>query len=369
MSKNQHQYVINNEILKGCRQILKASGVNADHTVTIATYTGWPLQHITNSYFQAAVDLGAETTILMQSQRPFTKLFEKALFETDYVIGVGVAVFPSYDPATYTNIMDRVEAEKKVGGFLYGINGYKTTEILITKYPPPNEAVVKRVYPGCELMEKAKECRFTTPAGTDLTMEIRGSRAEVGFLQPERGHVFDIIGGTGIYGFFKVRSPNTYGKIVVVAGDYPAQIVHRDKGFPYMGDKITLTVEKGVITNIEGGAGALMWQRWFDSHTRRLGNDDAYVLSHNGIGTDPRMREDFERAPFYGVAGGDGEWMDGVLNLGFALPPTGAHQDIMVRGGSAWLDGEQILDNEQWVGPLSDEVLGITANDKKSPQL
>ena len=160
-----------------------------------------------------------------------------------------------------------------------------------------------------------------------------------------------------MYAHFKPGSCN--GTYVIVAGDYPSQIVDREIGFPYAGDKITFEIRDGKVTKIEGGTGAKLMRQWSGSWK----SEDSYVLNHMGIGTDPRQRRDFERYPFYGVSGWDGEWIEGLLCLGIGAAPS--HIDFEQRHGSCWIDGKKILDNERFTGPLSDEALGIESTEKK----
>ena len=356
-----YPYQISNKLVKGCRQILKACQVKENAKVTILTSTEYLQQHIVNSYYQAALDLGAEATIIMNEPYKIPGVFgpgsirvpkatEAALWASDMVVLMGVNIF-------YTPVLDRIKAEKKPTFF--GYNSPASTEWLITRYPPPNASVVKRTHAGVELLTKGSEVRYTTPAGTDLIMGIRGMKGstEVGFLEPDKGHTWDILAGAGMYAFFESESCN--GTYVIVTGDYPSQIVDREIGLPYVGDKITFTIKDGKITKIEGGDGAKLMRQWFES----WGTEKSYILAHMGIGTDPRPRKDFERYPFYGVSGWDGEWIEGLINLGVGFEPS--HIDFEQRHGSCWIDSEKILDDEKFIGPLSDEALGIKPEDKE----
>jgi len=351
----EHTYKTSSRLVKGCRQILKANKVEENTKVTILTCTSYPEQHVVNSYYQAALDLGAEATIIMNEEYkvPATygqgsirvpKATEAALWASDLVIFMGIDIF-------YTPLEDKIRAEKKPT--FWGYNTSSTTELLIINYPPPCEAVVKRTDAGVELLTKGSEVRYVTPAGTDLTMGIRGMKGsrEVGFLEPDKGHIFDLLGGAGMYCFFEPESCN--GTYVIAPGDYPSEIVHRN-GFPYTGDKITFTIKDGKITKIEGGIGAKLMREWLESWN----SENSYILAHMGIGTDPRMRKDFDKYLSYLVGGADGEWIEGFINLGVGIGGP-SHTDFMQRHGSVWIDGEKILDDEKFVGPLSDEALGI----------
>lgn len=352
-----YPYEISNQLVKGCRQILKACELKEGSKLALLTATNYRQQHIVNSYYQAALDIGAEPTILMTEPYQVPGLFgkdaikvpkivEAAIQAADYVFFLGTNIF-------YTPVLDRVKAEKKPAYFAY--NSEASTEWLITHYPPPYEPLVIRTDAGIELLSKCTEIRYTTPAGTDLVMG-KGRRnarqdREVGFLEPSKGHTWDILAGAGIYSFFEPESCN--GKYVITAGDYPTQIVDRETGFPYTGDDITFTIKDGKITKIEGGVGAKLMRRWFEAWN----SEKSYILAHMGIGTDPRQRRDFEKYPFYGVSGWDGEWIEGLICLGVGYEPS--HLDMMQRNGSVWFDNEKVLDDEKFVGPLSDEALGL----------
>lgn len=362
---HHYAYGVSNQLVKGCKQILKASKVKAGTKVTFLTATNYQQQYIVHSYYQAALELDAEAMIIMSEPYQIpgvygpgsTKVPEvanAAILASDYTFFVGVNVF-------WSPVIDRIRAEK-IPAFA-GFNSENCTEWLITHYPPPNQALIKRGEAGAELLKKCSEVRYTTPAGTDFTMGVEGPKAhsEFAFLDPDKGHTWDILAGAGIYCNFVPNACN--GTYVIAPGDYPAQIVDRERGLPYSGDKIIFTMKDGKIAKIEGGVGAKMMSQWFKSW-----NDERiYILSHMGIGTDPRMRKDFERYPFYAVAGHDGEWIEGLICLGVGWGDPG-HLDFMQRYGSVWFNNEKVVDDEVFVGPLSDEALGITEEDKQSPK-
>jgi hypothetical protein len=350
-----YTYPVNNQLIKGCKQILKASKVKEGSKILLLTSTNYRQQHIVFSYYQAALDLGATPTILMCEPFQIPGVFGKdaikvpevvdaAVWASEYVFFLGINIF-------YTPVLERIQREKKPAFFAY--NSEASTEWIITHYSPPYEPLVKRTDAGIALLKNTSEVRYTTPAGTDLRMGIKKGTVtrEVGFLEPDKGHTWDILGGAGIYAFVEPESTN--GTYVIVAGDYPSQIVDRETGFPYTGDKITFTIKDGVITKIEGGVGAKLMNQWFKSWN----SEKSYIVAHMGIGTDPRMRKDFERYPFYGVAGWDGEWIEGLICLGVGYEPS--HLDMVQRHGSVWFDNDKVLDDEKFVGPLSDEALRI----------
>lgn len=347
-------YEISNRLVKGCRQILKASQINEKKKVTIFTSRDYPQQHIVNSYYQASLDLGAETTIVINEQFKHPMLFgpdaikvpkatEAAIWASDMSIFMGMDLFRS-------PIIEKMKKNNKAGFF--GYNSFRSTEKLIINYPPPNESVVKRADAAPKIIKKGSEVRFTTSSGTNLTMVMKSNASgEIGFLQPNKGHIWDILGGSGIYGRLEPDSFN--GTYIIAPGDYPSELVHRN-GFPYAGDKIIFKIKDNRIIKIEGGISAKLQKEWFD----HWGHPNSYLLAHFTIGTHPDMRRDFMRYLNYEIAGWDGEWIEGLIGFGVGIAPP-SHTDFMNRNGSVYVDGEQILDNEKFVGPLSDEALGI----------
>ncbi|MEM3587323.1 MAG: hypothetical protein QXO71_08400 [Candidatus Jordarchaeaceae archaeon] len=356
-----YPYPISNQLVVGCRKILKACQVKDGSKVLLLTATNYYQQHIVNSYYQAALDLGAKSILITTEPFQIPGVFgkdvikvpepiEAAIWASDFVLFLGINIF-------YTPVLERIKERKKPAFFAY--NSEFSTEWLITRYPPPCEPVVIRGEAGVDLLKNTSEVRYTTPAGTDLVMGIKrgGETKEIGFLQPDKGHTWDILAGAGIYAFLEPGSSN--GKLVIAPGDYPSQIVDREHGFPYTGDKITITVKNGKITKIEGSVGAKLLDQWFRSWEA----ESSYEMCHMGIGTDPRQRRDFERYPFYGVSGWDGEWIEGLINLGIGYEPS--HLDIMLRHGTVWFDKDKVLEDEKFVGPLSDEVLGIKSKQSR----
>ena len=220
------------------------------------------------------------------------------------------------------------------------------TKILLAVEPPevlarmvPNEADRERVKAATERLGRAKEMHVVSAAGTDLRCPLGGFPAisEYGFVD-EPGRWDHWPSG------FVLTWPNeggASGTIVLDRGD----ILLPQK--TYVTEPVTLTVENGFTTRIEGGLHAELLSEYVASFR----DPEAYAISHIGWGLQPRAHWStlglYDREATIGM---DARAFEG--NFLFSLGPnneaggqrtTPCHIDIPLRRCTVRLDGVDVV--------------------------
>ncbi|NMI01962.1 leucyl aminopeptidase [Pseudonocardia acidicola] len=201
----------------------------------------------------------------------------------------------------------------------------------------PTKELRERVEVGAELLAKAQTMRITSPHGTDVTYRLGKypTMTEYGYTdEPGRWDhwpaAFVFTGG---------HDDGVDGRIVIAPGDVLLPFN------TYARTPITLTIEKGFITDIRGGLDAELVKSYIESFDDPRG----YGMSHVGWGLD-------ERAHWHGLTqfpGGMGmELRSFYGNVMFSIGPnnelggpndTPCHFDIPMRNNSLFLDDEPIV--------------------------
>ncbi|HEY2021446.1 MAG TPA: 2,5-dihydroxypyridine 5,6-dioxygenase, partial [Paraburkholderia sp.] len=188
-------------------------------------------------------------------------------------------------------------------------------------------------------IERAREMRVTSKAGTDLSCPLGEfpAIAEYGFVdKPGRWDHWP----SG----FALTFPNegtANGRIVIDKGD----ILLPQKS--YCTEPIVLTVEAGYATRIEGGVDADLLREYMET----FDDPDAYAISHIGWGLQKRAHWStlglYDREATLGM---DARAFDG--NFLFSLGPnnegggartTACHIDIPLRRCTVSLDGVDVV--------------------------
>lgn len=226
------------------------------------------------------------------------------------------------------------------------------TRILLAIEPPevlarlvPTEEDKRNVLTASAKLEKAKELRVKSKAGTDLVCPVgdHGILQEYGFVEkPGRWDHWP----SG----FLATWPNegqVNGTVVLDRGD----ILLPMKTF--VRDPITLIIKNGFLTSIKGGLDADILQEYMES----FNDPDAYAVSHLGWGLQKRAKwsvlELYDREATCGM---DARAFAG--NFLFSFGPntevggnrnTACHIDIPMRHCTVTVDGEAVVNNGQLV--------------------
>lgn len=204
---------------------------------------------------------------------------------------------------------------------------------------PPDPVVRNRAKAAEAMLDGARRLRVTSAAGTDLEVDIAGRKAFGLWGVADRPGTWDhwpmglvVIGA---------NRRGTNGHLVVDVGDLLLAMPR------YVDQPITMTIEDGIITSIEGGADARVLQKWFEGwHDPR-----AFWISHIGWGLDHRtVWTRMQRKDEGGTA--DAESFYGVMQIAFGRDTsflsgtndTPAHMDFDCLNNSVAVDGRSVLD-------------------------
>lgn len=212
----------------------------------------------------------------------------------------------------------------------------------------PDPDLTSKVKAGIKMLSEAKRMTVTSPGGTDLSIDVDGTRgAGVWGYCDRPGHVAHWPGGL-VLCFPKAGAVS--GRLVLDAGDVNLTFKR------YVESPVTLAVENDYITKIEGSG---LDAELFRSYIAAWGERDAYAVSHVGWGMNPAAR--WEALAMY-----DKRDINGTELRAFAgnfLYSTGAnetagrftlgHFDIPVRNCTVRLDGLAVVEGGILQGELA----------------
>lgn len=220
------------------------------------------------------------------------------------------------------------------------------TKILLAVEPPeilcrlvPTEADRARVRAAAAQIAEARQMRITSRAGTDLRCRLGSFPAisEYGFVD-EPGRWDHWPSG------FVLTWPDeghSNGQVVLDRGDILLPM--KD----YVTDPITLTVERGYVTRIQGGLQAEVLRDYMASYE----DPEAYAVSHIGWGLQPRahwsMLGHYGKETHIGMDArafeGNFLWSMGPNNEAGGQRTTACHIDIPMRHCTVMLDNRAVV--------------------------
>ncbi len=293
-------------------------------------------QHYATAFISAAQQFGAEAfQLTIPTQQP--DILDGPIWdiwhEVDLVIDLESISTSVYRPL-------------RVSALASGTRVLRVTEPEDVLFRMPPDPVVRdRVKRSEVLVDMSTEFRVTSPAGTDIVVNKKGKTAYGLWGVADRPGMWDhwpvglVVVGANRQG--------TNGKLVIEVGDILLSMQH------YVTTSITLTVEQGVITAIEGDLDARLLRQWFE----QWNDPRAYHISHIGWGCD--HRSDWNRLARK-IPGGtcDSESYYGVFQIAFGRdtsPYIGgsndvpAHIDFDCLNANIALDAKPITQNGQFV--------------------
>ena len=203
------------------------------------------------------------------------------------------------------------------------------------------------------VLEKAREARVTSAAGTDFTYRCGDYpvMSQYGYADVP-GH-FDHWGAGHVHTFPNEGSAN--GTVVFQPGDVVILPYCR-----YVQDPVRLAVRDGFITDVEGGLDAKLMRDWLVDNQASADDRDPFAVSHLGWGLNPQ-------ALWYGIAlNGDAPERSRAAartfpgNFLFSTGPntqgggnraTRGHYDVPMRDCTVVIDGTVVIDKGRLADP------------------
>ncbi|MFN2521125.1 MAG: hypothetical protein ABR525_08780 [Candidatus Limnocylindria bacterium] len=136
---------------------------------------------------------------------------------------------------------------------------------------------------GGSLMAKAKKVCVTSPAGTDLVLELGDYTAKIHNGVVAKGARQSLPGGQ----VSRVPNDGTANGTIVIDRSIAAN------DFKQLGEPVRFIVEDGYVTKVEGDLEAAKLGRWLARHDDR----EIYHLTELAFGTNPRCRLSGVAAP------------------------------------------------------------------------
>jgi 2,5-dihydroxypyridine 5,6-dioxygenase len=145
----------------------------------------------------------------------------------------------------------------------------------------PSSADEQQVRAGMRLLRDGKRMHVTSPAGTDLRIELPGARVGGVWGYTEKPGTLSHWPGGLCLAFPKAGS--VHGTLALAPGDVNLTFKR------YLESPVTLKIEADYVTKVEGaGLDAELMRDYFAAWDDR----DAYAVSHVGWGTNRRARWD-----------------------------------------------------------------------------
>ena len=191
-----------------------------------------------------------------------------------------------------------------------------------------HEAMLRNAQRAADLWDATDISRVTSPQGTDVSYQLAPRKSVIGDGALSEDGEADFFPGAQVN--IAPVEETINGTIVIDASDSIQGVVHT----PY-----SFTMEKGVITAVEGGKEADVMRDYLETR-----NDDTiYKLCHASIGLNPQA----------GISGNmiEDERMLAALDFGFGYqdPSMGGtvglspyHMDIMLATPTIYLDGKEM---------------------------
>jgi 2,5-dihydroxypyridine 5,6-dioxygenase len=202
----------------------------------------------------------------------------------------------------------------------------------------PDEALKAKVLAAGRLARQAKAMSVTSPAGTNLSVNMAGaSTVGIWGYTDKPGTLAHWPGGL-VVSFPTANSVN--GTLVLDVGDVNLTFKR------YLQDRITLTIENDYVVELQGqGTDYELMRRYLAAWN----DPTAYAVSHVGWGMNPRARYEalsmYDQRDFNGteLRAFAGNFLFSTGANEFAGRYTEGHFDIPVRGCDITLDGTLVV--------------------------
>lgn len=219
-------------------------------------------------------------------------------------------------------------------------------EVLERTKPTPE--LRERVIRGIKLLAKSKAMKVTSPAGTELRINVEGAppRGATGIVDKPKGVGY---WPAGLCLCFP-RPGTVNGRLVLAPGDVNLTFKR------YIEAPVTLVIENDYVTRIEGdGLDAALLRSYYEAWN----DHEAYATSHVGWGMNTDARPEammmYDRAQINGTElrafGGNFLYSTGANETAGRF--TACHFDFPMRECTVELDGVKVVER----GKLAKEML------------
>ena len=296
-------------------------GTQAGERVLVVTDAG--LRTIGYALRGAAEELGADVLLVDMLPRK-TNGEEPPKPVAELMRMVDVVMCPTTKSLTHTDSRRAASAAGVRVATLPGV----TEEVMVRCMNADYHRIADRTFKVCALLEKAATVRVTAPAGTDITMPIKGRAAHASSgLFRDKGLWGNLPTGEAYLAPLEGQSNG----IVVVDGSMA--------GVGLTATPIRIVVKDGYASEITGGPEAARLRVLLEPHGK-----DAYTVAEFGVGTNDKailtglILEDEKVMGTIHVAFGDNKSMGGSVRVA-------SHLDGLVKQPTVWLDDLKIMEH------------------------
>lgn len=314
-------------LLKAAQLAIKHCEAKPEETVVVLTDSD-KNPAVPDAFYTAAIAAGTEAILIDMIPRP-----EILMDPPEAIIQALIAADLVVDAASkawiYAPSMERILGS---GTRMLQVGLIEEKSILAR---PPSAAVIERGRRVKKLLGGCKTFRITHPLGTDITFERppdRPGHAQDGVAN-EPGEWDGISTGISAFAPYETKGDGVVfanGSVFMPMDDF--EVIH---------DPVKLEIKGGRLIKVSGGPLAERIERWLAAWN----DDNAYVISHTGFGTD-------HRGTFHPPDPVGAESMLGGINLAFGsntIPqlkganPSPAHIDFVLAGCDVEVDGVKAL--------------------------
>ena len=288
----------------------------------------WTDQEVANACFNAAVNAGAQASLLViprmapEDSSELDDVTIAAIANADVVLGMCETMFMSKESTERALTGGTRISSTNVNG----MENFAIEGLLEVDY----DLMIDIANKIGDLWQKTELCRVTSQYGTDITYDMRGRPIDVGHGMALEPGASDFFPGVSV-----ANAPiekTIHGTIVVDGNIPPGRLVK---------EPVTLRIEDGVIAAIEGSSEAAALRAYFAAS----GDPIATHLCHFTLGLNPRAHTS-------GSVHQD-EHVLGAITYGFGsqagafggcVPPCNVHCDVVLTTGTIECDGVVMLE-------------------------
>lgn len=301
--------------------IVECMAVKLNETLLVVTDTA--LEAIGRLFYESGQALGIETILTVMEVRS-SHAADAPPVVAEAMAAADAVIAPTSTSLTHTATRRQAcEAGARVAT-MPGI----TRDTLIRGLNADYQAIADRTHVVTELLSAARLARVTSPKGTDIIIPIDGihAHASTGLIR-EPGSFGNLPSGEA----YLMPKENAAEGVIVVDGSMAGI------GVLEAGETITMKVEAGYVTSIEGGPAADKLRALLEPFGK-----PAYNLAELGVGTNNSARicgailEDEKVMGTVHLAVGNNVSMGGTVDVKI-------HLDGIITSPDLYLDGKPLL--------------------------